>query len=62
MEHQLTALDDARFIYNFCVSIPDAIKHLNNHWWINQPKDYKNTVWSELINLCEEHGYFKGVV
>ena len=62
MNKEITALDDARFIYNFCIDIQDAKEHLNNHWWVNQPEDYINDVWSELINLCEEHGYFKGVV
>jgi len=62
MEHQLTALDDARFIYNNCIDIRDAKKRFSNHWWLNQPVIHRQDVWRELINLCEEHGYFKGVV
>lgn len=61
MNKEITAFEDALFIYNNCIDLNDAKKHFSSDFWLNQPVFYKQGVWRELIDLCENHGYFEGV-
>tara|TARA_R100000951_G_scaffold66061_1_gene55910 strand:+ start:324 stop:509 length:186 start_codon:yes stop_codon:yes gene_type:complete len=52
---------DALHIYNNCISVRDAQQLMRSNFWLNQPVNYKQSVWNKLIDLCETYGYFEEV-